>query len=137
VQENDRIGFRISPELERHERYNYLLNRLTPKPRKTPPGPAEAKSAEVPPSLPSATPRQDDEQVKVTTTPASSAKKKAPTSTATPMEGIEGSHSPSSSNNGVDLGAATNVASGQGTMLSAEPSLVSLSGVEQDKEAIA
>ncbi|KAM0918026.1 hypothetical protein ACQ4PT_009389 [Festuca glaucescens] len=46
VQENDRIGFRISPELERHERYNYLLNRLTPKPRKTPPGPAEGKSAE-------------------------------------------------------------------------------------------
>ncbi|KAK1665875.1 hypothetical protein QYE76_054034 [Lolium multiflorum] len=130
-----RIGFRISPELERHERYNYLLNRLTPKPRKTPPGPAEAKSAEVPPSLPSAT-RQDDEQVKVTTTPASSAKKKAPTSTATPMEGVEGSHSPSSSNNGADLGAATNAASGQGAMLSAEPSLVSLSGVEQDKEAI-
>ncbi|KAK1653685.1 hypothetical protein QYE76_071490 [Lolium multiflorum] len=136
VQENDRIGFRISPELERHERYNYLLNRLTPKPRKTPPGPAEAKSAEVPPSLPSATPRQDDEQVKVTTTPASSAKKKAPTSTATPMEGVEASHSPSSPNNGADLGVATNAASGQGMMLSTEPSLVFLSGVEQDKEAI-
>jgi hypothetical protein len=53
------------------------------------------------------------------------------------MEGVEGTHAPSSSNNGVDLGAATNAASGQGTMLSAEPSLVLLSGVEQDKEAIA
>ena len=29
VQENDRIAFRISPDLERHERYNYLLDRLT------------------------------------------------------------------------------------------------------------
>ncbi|KAM0901363.1 hypothetical protein ACQ4PT_020050 [Festuca glaucescens] len=137
VQENDRIGFRISPELERHERYNYLLNRLTPKPRKTPRGPAEAKSAEVPPSLPSKTPRQDDEQVKAATTPASLVKNNTPTSTATPMEGVEGSHSPSSSNNGANLGAAINAASGQGTILLAEPSLVSLSGVEQDKEAIA
>jgi hypothetical protein len=46
-QENNRIWFRISPNLEADERYNYLLNRLTPKPR---PGPATLKKRRRSPS---------------------------------------------------------------------------------------
>jgi hypothetical protein len=34
-QEDERIVFRISPSLERDARYNYLIARLTPKPRRT------------------------------------------------------------------------------------------------------
>ena len=50
VLENDRITFRISPDLERHERYTYLLSRLAPKPRKAQPGAAEREGAGVTPA---------------------------------------------------------------------------------------
>jgi hypothetical protein len=52
VQESDRIGFRISPGLERHERYTYLLSRLAPKPRKTSLEGVKKKNAAVPLALP-------------------------------------------------------------------------------------
>jgi hypothetical protein len=52
VQESDRIGFCISPDLERHERYTYLLDRLAPKPRKTSLEGVEKKNVAVPPVLP-------------------------------------------------------------------------------------
>jgi hypothetical protein len=52
VQESDRIGFRKSPNLERHEWYTYLLGRLDPKPRKTSLEGVEKKNAVVPPALP-------------------------------------------------------------------------------------
>jgi hypothetical protein len=52
VQESDRIGFRISPDLERHERYTYLLGHLAPKPRKTSIEGVEKKNAAIPTALP-------------------------------------------------------------------------------------
>jgi len=133
VQENKRIGFRISPELERHERYNYLLSRLTPKPRKPSSRHAGEKNIEAPPSLPQATARQGGEHVKAVVMASSSKKQKTPASTATPMEGVEESHHTTSPNHEEETGA-TNVAPGQGATLHVLPSLVSLAGVEQDKE---
>ena len=156
LQENDRIGFRISPNLEQHERYSYLLNRLTPKPRKTSTGGAEHKNKTVEQPLPSQprqdgeqmeTLRQDDEQMEIAMTSSSPQKQKAPrtptperekapTETAMPMEGVEESHPIPSSTPEAEPGTTSNVNPGQGMTTSSQPSLVLPSGLEQEEEAI-
>lgn len=134
MQEGDRIGFRISSELDRHERYNYLLNRLAPKPRKTPAGGTKRRDTMVPPPPPLSTPLQDGEQVKETAMSSSLEEQNTPTPTATPREGVE--ESMPSSNPEVGREAAINITPEQGASPFEKPSLVPPPKVEQDREAI-
>ena len=87
VQENDRIRFRISPDLERHDRYNYLLSRLALKPRKSSTSGIERGGTEVP--FTSLAPRSGEREKVATTPPPSEDQKAAAAATTTPMEGIE------------------------------------------------
>ncbi|KAM0833857.1 hypothetical protein ACQ4PT_064003 [Festuca glaucescens] len=84
VQENDRITFRLSPDLERHERYNYLLNRLTPKPHKAQPSPAGQEGAAVPASRPLTILRRGSEG-----NAASTPSPQVQDTHSAPMEGVE------------------------------------------------
>jgi hypothetical protein len=132
AQESDKIGFRISPELERHERYNYLLNCLAPKPRKASAGGAEQRNTMAAPPLPSSTPKLDGQQVKEASTSSPSGRQKTPVPTATPMEGVE--ETPASSNMKANLGEATTIAPGQSAMSPNVPSLAPLPRAEQEEE---
>jgi hypothetical protein len=87
--ENDKITFRTSSTLERDERYNYLLSRLTLKPRR-PRASATAKQEEVPArQAPPTILRRDDDQVMAT--PNTPSQKDQPEMVEPPtlMEGIE------------------------------------------------
>ena len=132
VQENDRIKFRISPDLERHERYSYLLSRLAPKPRKTSTRSTEQGSKVV---LSSSLPQKNDEQVKATTPEPPLENQKMPAPTATPMEGVEEAKLTFSSNNEVASEGAAHAALPQDTTLPMEFPLVPSERMDQDGEA--
>ena len=132
VQENDRIKFRISPDLERHERYSYLLSRLAPKPRKTSTRSTEQGSKVV---LSSSLPQKNDERVKATAPAPPLENQKMPAPTATPMEGVEEAKLTFSSNNEVASEGAANAALPQDTTLPMEFPLVPSERMDQDGEA--
>lgn len=65
--EDDRVTFRIAPGLALSERYNYLLSRLVPRPRKEPHnGPARKETVKVD-SRPVTILRHEDKIPKTTT----------------------------------------------------------------------
>jgi hypothetical protein len=91
-QENNRISFRISPNLEGDERYNYLLSRLTLKPRWAHDGGAEEKEAATTekrtPIILSRSGRQRQATPSVDSLGSLLDRSPSPT----PMEGVEGHH---------------------------------------------
>lgn len=101
AQESDRIGFRISPDLERHERCSYLMSRLAPRPRKVRPS-AEGQKETATLSPPLRILKRDGQ---LDATPTSSS-----TPTATPMEGVEEAEPPSRAKDDVTPGVVPDAA---------------------------
>lgn len=129
-QENNRISFRISPNLEGAERYNYLLSWLTPKPQRAQDGDANAKEMAAAEERASVSLSHDRTQRETTPSIDSSGSQLDRSPSPTPMEGVEES-SPAPSKMALPQGQAE--ATGmQDTVTDQTPDAAVVDGVEQD-----